>query len=622
MYDNKIDLTGVTNIKKHLDKQDFSDVISKYHDYGTQYACDVLFSDRYITCRDTQLACFRHLRDLKRQNSDGFPYQYDPNYVNAIEYFAREIPNPTNLSEKIILLPWESFILDSLIGWRNTLTGGCRFHIVDISVGRKQGKTWLASILTNFYYFVVGISGSAQDFLVASKDSEHVNKLFDYVALQAKQIIQLDDFKEAAKKKAIEVQATQIIAHETRSIVRKGSAQGGGFDSKHDLFAVFDEIGDLKPKFDEKVNQILTGQGDIINRMFVKISTAYPDPKVSFKREQDSMREVIEQDYLRVSDETFMVIYSQDSENEVFEPEKWEKSNPLLGIKDTYDKKLNGLISLRDNMERAGHLASFANKTLNLWSRQFQDSYLSLANINKNVIKEFDITGRDVYLGVDASMTNDNFSIGQIYPYDGHMFHIEQHSFIPFAQAKTIEAKEKQDGLNYRELAEQGFCEVTDNKSGTIDFDQVWHWLNDFIDKNRLSLKAIVVDPKYLKWFAQRVESYKPDWPYIPIRQTSFELNEPTKNLQKAFIDENVSILDDPLLIDGLNNAVVKQDKGGMVKIDRVNRTSDHIDTADAIINAFDQAQNHFEDFKEADENPINSMNSEQKKDYFAHMFG
>lgn len=107
--------------------------------------------------------------------------------------------------------------------------------------------------MLNFGYFVMGLQGSAQDFLVASVDSEHVNKLFDYISLQARQIISLPQFAEICKQQDVEVQATQIISHNSRNIVRKGTASGrNSFDSKHDLFAIFDEIGGLEPKYDKK----------------------------------------------------------------------------------------------------------------------------------------------------------------------------------------------------------------------------------------------------------------------------------------------------------------------------------------------------------------------------------
>ncbi|MGV7994896.1 terminase large subunit domain-containing protein, partial [Mycobacterium kansasii] len=80
-------------------------------------------------------------------------------------------------------------ILDNLIGWRDPVHKGSRFHTGIVSIARQQGKTWLASILVNFSYFVIGLQASSQDFLVASYDNEHAKKLFDYVSLQAQVIL-------------------------------------------------------------------------------------------------------------------------------------------------------------------------------------------------------------------------------------------------------------------------------------------------------------------------------------------------------------------------------------------------------------------------------------------------
>lgn len=621
------DLTEVKNIKKYVRESDykakFTELGNQFTDPGTRFAADALLTNKYITGRDVQLAAFRHLHDLLLQGTDNFPFEYSLDYVKAIEYFISILPNPLDLSQNIKPYAFESFLFDSVIGWRDLQTGGSRFHVVHFSTARKQAKTFCAAVFINFGYFVIALPGSAQDFLVASVDSEHVNKLFDYISLEANQIIKLPDFKAECEKQGVEVQATQIIGHNNRNVMRKGTASGrNSFDSKHDLFAVFDEIGGLEPRYDKKVSDIMMGQGDNPNRLLVKISTAYPNPNCAFKHEEDSMRKAIESNS-HDADDTFYLNFAQDNEDEVFHPELWEKSNPLLNDKKTHDERLNGLVTLKNNLERQGKLSDFANKSMNMWSRQFQDSYLPLRDIKKTIVDSFDIHGRDVFIGIDASMSNDNTSFGLIFPYDKGKFHVEQYSFIPFAQAKTIEAKENQDNLAYRELAKQGFCEVTDNKSGTIDFNQVWDWLTRYIDSNELNLKAIVVDPAYLTWFANRVESYQPDWPYIPIKQTSLQLNEPTKGLQKAYIDGVVTMLKDPLLIDGLNNAVLVSDKGGMVKIDRQNRVSQHIDTVDALINAFSQAQNYFEDFNDKpNEKLLDTMNAKQRANYFKGLFG
>ncbi|MGC4389121.1 terminase TerL endonuclease subunit, partial [Streptococcus suis] len=69
-------------------------------------------------------------------------------------------------------------------------------------------------------------------------------------------------------------------------------------------------------------------------------------------------------------------------------------------------------------------------------------------------IPKFDIRNRQVYVGVDYSLFSDNTAIAFVYPYaddnNTPKWHIEQHSFIPWQQAGSLEAKEKKDGMNYR----------------------------------------------------------------------------------------------------------------------------------------------------------------------------
>lgn len=621
-------LVGVTDVKGAVksEKRRYKRYLDKYNDPATQYAFDVLFTDKYIAGRDAQLACFRHMQDLGRQRDNDFPYHYDTAYVTMIENFTRILPNPDNF--KVTLKPynWQSFILDSLLGWR-TEENGTRFTTSNISVARRQGKTFIASMLVNFYYFMVAAEATSQDFLVASYDSEHATKLFNDVSIQAKKLLKMPEFSAWAKENDVDAQTQQVIGRISKNTIRKGTSEGGGFDSFHNVIAVYDEIGNLKPDKNETLRQITSGQNGIKNRMFVKISTAYPNAKVKFKKDQDLMRKIIEQDNLREADNTFQIIYAQDSENEVFEEHTWSKSNPNLNEmdKDKYKSEINSLIKDRDDADRSGELTTFVNKSLNIWSRKFQNSYLSLENIQKNIIDDFDIYGRDVYIGFDGSQSNDNTSFGFIFPYrevKRDKYFCKQFSFIPFAQAKTIEAKEKQDGLNYRELEKQGLCEITRSPEGTIDKDQVYHWLEKFVADNDLKVKMIALDPNLSDWLLKRIENYHDEWPVSTVRPTSQVLSNPTKDLQAQFINGNAAILNDPLLIDGFTNAVLIEDRGGAVKIDRLNRASDHIDTSDALVNAHTGAQFYFEDFKGDDYNPFNDLSRDEKKDYFKRMFG
>ena len=607
-------------------KTEYDDILSKYNDPATKYAYQVIFTDKFMTGRDTQLACVRHLNDLKRIGDEDFPYHYDLNMVNAIEYFARLLPNPDNLNEKIEPQKWQSFILDSLIGWR-TAQNGTRFTTANISVARAQGKTWIASMLINFYYFVVCRQASSQDLLIASYDNEHATKLFNDVAIQAKKLVKLDDFKDWVKENDVNVQSYQIIGRENKNTIRKGTSQGGGFDSFHNAIAVYDEIGNLKPALNETLKQITSGQNGIKNRIFVQISTAYPDIKVKFKKDQDVTRVVMEQDTKRDGDDVFQIIYCQDSEEEVFNPETWAKSNPLLAEypPEKTASLLEALIKDKDKNEREGTLETFVNKSLNLWSRRFQNSFLSLSNIQNSIIDRFDIRGRDVFIGFDASQTNDNTSFGFMFPYINgheHEYYAMQYSFIPFSQAKSLQAKSKQDGLNYEALQNKGICEITDLPSGVIDEEQVYQWLVKFIKENSLNVKRIVADPNLARWFVAKIENYHKEWVLATVSPTSYQLSDSTKFFQTRFINGDVKIINDPLLIDGLNNAVLVEDRGGAIKIDRQNRTSTHIDTADALINAAYNIREYFEDYHDENYNPLNDMSSDSKNKFWDAVFG
>ena len=71
----EVDLTQTHDVLGTYHSIDFSDIRKKYQDEGTKYAFKVL-DEEIETGYLIKLACFRHLRDLQRQNTKEFPYRY------------------------------------------------------------------------------------------------------------------------------------------------------------------------------------------------------------------------------------------------------------------------------------------------------------------------------------------------------------------------------------------------------------------------------------------------------------------------------------------------------------------------------------------------------------------
>ena len=613
-----IDLTQSHDVLGAYHNIGFNGVRKEFTDPATKYALDVM-DEKVQAGYLMKLACFRHLRDLQRYQGGSFNFYYDVNEVDKILKFAAIAPN-VDTGEPTKLMPWQKFIFAMLFGWRDYDTNTKRFTRVVLSVARGQGKSYLMAIYMAYSFLIESMGLSNQDFLVTAENYDQTGKLYGYIANMLKSIIdQQPVFKKLAEEDDLVIhEHTGISMRKFNNNLRPLSFNAGKYDSYHFTTAVFDEVGNIKSR--EGTKKIVSGQVKVPNHQYIEISTSYPDPSVPFHEEQKMIQQVMEQDFSREADRTLGLIWAQDSLDETFKEETWIKSNPLLGLPSQHDILLDGLRDKRDADMLAGTVDDFQNKNLNLWLQEATNSYLKLSDIERAIIPSFDIRCRDVYIGFDYSMFSDNTAIAFVYPYqdeDGRQkWHIEQHSFIPWEKAGSIQAKEKQDGIDYRELAKKGYCTITSHPQGLINDDQVYSWLLNYVEENNLH----VIFFGYDAWGATNAikqMDINTDFPLEAIRQRTSELKDPTKFLQKIFVEGNCSRLDDKIMEKALINAEIYEDKIG-IQVDKAKATL-KIDVVDAIIDALYQGMYHFEDFGIANDKSqqVDRMTAEQVKKWF-----
>ena len=611
----KIDLTQSHDVIGQYNTIDFSNVKMRYTDKGTRYAFDVL-DENIKTGYLMKLAAFRHVRDLQRQNDSDFPYKYSIKQANNILKFAKVAPN-VDTGEPTKLMDWQEFIMAQLIGWRN-LDGGKRFSRAIVSVSRGQGKTYLMAILQTYSYLIETMGLENQDFLVASINFKQTNKLFGYIKGMLRKIIEIEPFKSYANEIELSIQTDQIIMKKTNNVMRAISHESGQYDSFHFTTAVVDEIGEISSR--DKISKIISGQVKVKNRQFIQISTSYPNPTVPFHDDQKMIQQAMEQDWNRDADSYLGLIWAQDSLNETFKPETWVKSNPLLTLESEKEVLLQGLTDKRDSDLLAGTINDFQNKNLNMWLQESTNSYLKLSDVARAVISGFNIKGRQVYIGYDYSMFSDNTAVAFVYPYynsEGKKhWHVQQHSFIPWEKAGSIEAKEKQDGINYRELAKQGYCTITSHPQGLINDDQVYQWLLNYVEENALDVVFFGYDAWGATPAIKQLE-LNTSWNLMAIRQRTSELKDPTKFLQSAFVEQSITRLDDKIMEKALLNAQIIEDKIG-IQVDKAKATL-KIDVVDAVIDALYQGMIHFEDYSDVNDpdKKIERMTSAEVEAWF-----
>lgn len=612
----KIDLTQTHDVDGAYEAVDWSEIRKKYKDPGTNYCFDVL--DKKIQAGYLiKLACFRHLRDLQRQGNKDFPYHYDIEAANILLKFAAIAPN-VDTGEPTKLMDWQKFIFCQMIGWRDA-DNLKRFTRVIVSVARGQGKTYLMAILVAFSFLVESVDLQNQDYLVASINYKQTMKIFGYIKSMLRKIIEIKPFKDLAKDAQLELQSEQIIEKKTNNILRAISHEAGQFDSYHFRTAVFDEIGEVTTR--ERISKIISGQVKVKNHQFVQISTAYPDPTVPFHEDEKMVIQAMEQDFKREADTYLGLIWTQDDLEETYEPETWSKSNPLLNLEDQKENLLSGLKDKRDNDLLTANIYDFQNKNLNIWLKQSTSSYLSLKDVEAAIDNNFNIKGREVYIGLDYSMYSDNTALAFIFPYRDQEgkphWHITQHSFIPFKQAGSIEAKEKLDGIAYREFPE--FCSITSIPEGTINPEQIYDWLLEYVKDN--DLRVIFFGYDHMGSFQVKniTESLNvnTNWLIQDIFQRTSELGNPTKFLQECFATKKITRYDDPIMEKALLNATIKEDKIG-IQVEKDKATL-KIDVVDAIIDAMYRAMDHFEEYGLTNDKSteVDRMTEDQVLDWF-----
>ena len=614
----KVDLTQTHDVEGAYDAIDWSAIRKKYKDPGTNYCFDVL--DKKIQAGYLiKLACFRHLRDLQRQDAPDFPYHYDIKEENVVLKLAKIIPDIDE--EKFVsLMDFEKFILAQLNAWKDN-RGERRFTEAHISLGRGQGKTQIAAIQMCKAFIVDTLKYTNKDFMVSANTSDQTSKLFGYISKMIKAIIKIEPFKKLAKNSDLQIQANQIIQKVTNNRILRLSYEADKYDSTHNVLAIYDEAGALTDF--NRISDITDGQGQVVPyHQFIKISSAYPDPTGPFHQEEKAMQSIMEQDFKREGDNMLCCVWAQDDLSETYKPETWAKSNPLINLSaEEKDRRTKNLINQRDQALLTNTLHKFQNKTLNLWLKQATTSFLKLQDVESAIDDSFQIDGREVYIGLDYSMFSDNTAIGFVYPYKDEngkqKWHLAEHSFIPWQQAGSLQTKEKQDGIAYTEYPQ--YCTITAHPKGIINPEQIYRWLLDYVEEHNLKVIFFGYDRFGSYQVKNITESLNTNtnWLIQDIAQRTSELANPTKFLQECFATGKITRFNDPIMEKALLNASIKEDKIG-IQVDKDKATL-KIDVVDALIDAMYKAMDHFEDYGLTNDKSteVDRMTEDQVLDWF-----
>lgn len=183
---------------------------------------------------------------------------------------------------------------------------------------------------------------------------------------------------------------------------------------------------------------------------------------------------------------------------------------------------------------------------------------------------------------MDLSSTSDLTTIVLVFPprEEGEPYIVLPHFWLP---ADTLSLRVRRDHVMYDVWEKQGFIHVTEGN--VVDYRAVEKFLLDLLEVYNIREVA------YDRWNASMmVQTLQDDgFTMIPFGQGFRDMSAPTKELMRLVLEHKLQHGGHPVLRWNMDNAYVRTDPAGNVKIDK-EKSTEKVDGAVALVMALDRA--------------------------------
>lgn len=335
-----------------------------------------------------------------------------------------------------------------------------------------------------------------------------------------------------------------------------------------------DEVGALPTIY--PLEAMRSGQLNILNKLGFVISTKYPTIDNPFEAEVSYSKKVLNG---LVTDETrFSLLYEPDN------PKDWEKddlilkqANPVaLEIPEIWEDLLKkrtraiATASVREN---------FVTKHCNIiYQGVGTESYIDVKDVQACRTESIDWRGKEVYLGLDLSESNDNTSVSMVCIDAEGKIYAESFAFIP---EERIEEKSQAERVDYRNLCKTEHVFSCGDR--VIDYTFVEDFILSLPEKYGVEIQEIGFDRWNALSTAQKLE--KEGFPMIELKQHSSVLHPATKYLKEKILKKEFAYETNPLLEINFQNAKCVYDTNKNQYVNK-KKSNGKVDMVVSLINA------------------------------------
>lgn len=438
-----------------------------------------------------------------------------------------------------------------------------------LEVGRKNYKTFVSAVI----------------FIVCLLTKPRFSRLFS-VAPDFKLSSELQvAIKKIIKSSPILIKHFKILRSEIRCLLTETeytplAYSNDKMDGKLAHVFLADEVGAMDSY---PVEAMRSSQISLSVKLGIIISTQYPSADNGFIVEVDIAKKILD-GTLTLKKPYFSLLYEPDEEI----AKRWADSDNDAVIYQANPVSVDNEDFFEDLKEKKRLAILYDSKKQNFLCKHLNIQYKSLgveAYVDPlrvaGCARQDDINwwrGREVYLAIDLSATDDNTALAMVTSYGG-VIYAKVWAFLP---KDAVDAKTQREKVNYKQAIDKGLAYAIGGS--IIDYNFIVDFVLSLGKKYGVKIKGLGYD----RWNAyatiQQIES-KSNIICAEIGQHSSVLHPATKMLKEAILSDTFRFDDNFLLSENFSNARCTYDTNLNLYVNK-KKSAGKVDMVVALINA------------------------------------
>lgn len=408
-----------------------------------------------------------------------------------------------------------------------------RYETVLLEICRKNGKTFIVAFLILLLFY---LEPKFSRFFSVAPDGTLAKEIKQ--ALEPLIKANIDVFEDGEFK----ILRDNITHKPTETVYTPLNTSKNRMDGREPTVFVADEVGALVNSY--PIEAMRSGQLLVVNKLGFLISTKYPTFDNPMEDEVNYFKKVL--DGIIEDEHIFGLLFEpNETKNWTTDDDIILQSNPLAcEIEAVY---LDLLDKRKKAIETESKRENFLTKHCNIiYQGAGTESFIDVSEVQKCRVDKIDWTGREVFIGVDLAMSNDNCGVGMVADDDGTIL-AEAIGFIPEGR---IEEKNQIEKINYNEFINAMKCIACGDK--TVDYKVI----EDFVFSIEEKYDVVVMGIGYDRYNAlSSAQKWDTKYTTVQVRQHSDTLHPPTKLLYEKIMNREFKYETNKLLEINFQNA-------------------------------------------------------------------